>query len=141
MTTSVSATNRVSRSGEPVARRRSAGLAVVATVAALSSATCEPGPSTVLFAPRSDETAPAILDVGPEAITAASATIRWTTSEAASGRVEYGTTAALGSWTPAEATRSMSHSAALSGLEPGTLYHYRVTAADSARRLRHPPRT
>ena len=69
-------------------------------------------------------------------VTATGATITWTTNEASDTQVEYGTTTALRLVAP-RSTPAMvtSHSHALSGLTPSTLYHYRVKSKDAAGNL------
>jgi hypothetical protein len=75
-----------------------------------------------------DLTAPAISGVTAQP-GVNGATITWSTSEGASGRVEYGTNPnALTAAAPA--TFGTSHSVPLSGLAPATTYYFRVTAAD-----------
>ncbi|MGE3272092.1 MAG: fibronectin type III domain-containing protein [Chloroflexota bacterium] len=78
-----------------------------------------------------DTTAPVISGVDVTNIARRSATVRWTTNEAATHRVEYGTTPALGSVKTASG-RSTSHAVGLSGLTANTTYHYRVVTADAA---------
>ena len=65
-------------------------------------------------------------------ITSTSATITWTTSQAATSQVEYGTTAAYGSLTTLNSSLVTSHSVTLSGLTPGTTYNYAVLSANSS---------
>jgi hypothetical protein len=72
----------------------------------------------------------AISGVVPTNVTSTAATITWTTSLAASSRVDYGTTTAYGTFA-ADATQVTDHSVALTGLTPGTTYHYRVTSQTS----------
>ena len=60
------------------------------------------------------------------------ATIGWTTDTASDSQVEYGTTAAYGSQTALDPAMVTSHSQALSGLAPSTLYHYRVKSRNAA---------
>lgn len=62
-------------------------------------------------------------------ITTTSAVITWTTSNASSTTVDYGTTASYGS-TATVAGSVTSHSVALNGLTPATVYHYRVSSTD-----------
>lgn len=62
-------------------------------------------------------------------ITTSSAIILWTTSNAATSTVEYGTTTAYGSTAAPSGTRT-SHQVALSSLAPSTTYHYRVSGSD-----------
>jgi hypothetical protein len=59
------------------------------------------------------------------------ATITWDTDEAATSRVDYGTTTAYGGFVES-ATLVTSHTGALGGLMPGTEYHYKVTSADGS---------
>ncbi|GIW70478.1 MAG: hypothetical protein KatS3mg102_0020 [Planctomycetota bacterium] len=57
------------------------------------------------------------------------AAIVWTTTLATTGAVEYGETPALGQVALAQGSRGgTEHLARLSGLRPGTHYHYRVSA-------------
>ena len=59
------------------------------------------------------------------------ATITWDTDEVATSRVDYGTTTAYGSFVES-ATLVTVHTGALSGLMPGTEYHYKVTSVDGS---------
>ncbi|NLN75047.1 MAG: family 10 glycosylhydrolase [Armatimonadetes bacterium] len=59
-------------------------------------------------------------------ILATSATVTWTTNESSTSQVEYGTSTAYGSSTPKKTAKVMSHSVDITGLSPGTLYHFRV---------------
>jgi hypothetical protein len=69
--------------------------------------------------------------VSATAITATSATITWTTDQAASSRVSYGTTPAYGSQSALSSALVTSHSVTLTGLTPGTTYNYAATSANS----------
>jgi len=60
---------------------------------------------------------------------ATSAYISWTTTIQATARVEYGTTLNYGNMTPVDDYTSIPHTFYLSGLTPGTLYHFRVRSA------------
>ncbi|MGH2371040.1 MAG: DUF4082 domain-containing protein, partial [Chloroflexota bacterium] len=71
-----------------------------------------------------DTVAPGISAVQATNITSTGATIAWTTDEAADSQVEYGPTTAYGSSTTLDTTKVTSHSQALTGLTPNTLYHY-----------------
>ncbi|MCX8173017.1 MAG: M14 family zinc carboxypeptidase [Thermoplasmata archaeon] len=79
----------------------------------------------------SDTTPPVISNVGASSITANSATVSWTTDEASSSVVEYGTTTAYGQ-TATGASGVTSHSVTLSGLTASTTYYYRVKSTDAA---------
>lgn len=75
--------------------------------------------------------APRILS-GPmeTAIQPTSVTIAWTTDVASTSVVEYGVTTAYGS-TAAGPASVTEHAVVLSGLTPGTIYHYRVKSSDA----------
>ena len=79
-----------------------------------------------------DTTAPAISSVSSGGISQSSATITWTTNEAATSYVEYGTTTNYGSNTTLSTDKVTSHSQSISGLNPGATYHYRVKSKDTA---------
>lgn len=79
-----------------------------------------------------DETGPVISAEQTSGVTAASATVSWTTNEPADSQVEYGLTAAFGSATTRDATLSTSHLQTLTGLSSGTTYYFRVRSADAA---------
>jgi hypothetical protein len=64
-------------------------------------------------------------------MTSTSATITWSTDQASSSQVEYGTTTAYGSMTTLNQTLVTSHSQALTGLVAATVYHYRVHSANA----------
>lgn len=85
--------------------------------------------------PGTDTTPPNITGVLASAITETSATISWTTDEAADTKVEYGTTASYGSATTLNSSEVTSHSQTISGLSASTLYHYRVLSRDSSGNL------
>jgi len=59
-----------------------------------------------------------------------SATISWSTNEAATSKVDYGTTAAYG-LSKSSNTLTTSHSLTLTGLSAGTSYHFRITSVGS----------
>lgn len=91
----------------------------------------------------SSDAVPVVLDNGPllisglavSGVSGTGATIAWTTNKPAEGQVEYGPSPAYGSSTVLESGETVSHSAALAGLTPGTTYHFRAVAS-SGRRLR-----
>jgi hypothetical protein len=57
--------------------------------------------------------------------------VSWSTNYAASGQVEYGTTTAYGASTTLDPNLVTSHAQTLSGLQPGTTYHFRVSSTDA----------
>ncbi|MEM3738881.1 MAG: fibronectin type III domain-containing protein [Thermoplasmata archaeon] len=77
-----------------------------------------------------DTTPPVISNVAVKNITATSAIITWITDEPSSSVVDYGTTTAYGK-SATGAGNTTSHSVSLSGLTPGTLYHFMVKSTDA----------
>jgi hypothetical protein len=67
-----------------------------------------------------------------QGLTASSARVSWTTDVLADAQVEYGTTASYGLLTPVDAREDWRHDMQLTGLAPGTIYHYRVRSRDAA---------
>lgn len=59
------------------------------------------------------------------------ATVAWVTDQPTSGQLEYGTTTGYGSTTALQSELTYYHSATLTGLTPGTTYHFRATADDA----------
>ncbi|HVW23596.1 MAG TPA: hypothetical protein VHB51_03915 [Candidatus Saccharimonadales bacterium] len=84
-------------------------------------------------APPKDTTAPTISQIAVKDLTPFSATITWTTSEAADSTVEYGLDANYG-LSASNASPTISHSVKLSSafLTPETLLHYSVKSTDSS---------
>ncbi|MDX1535965.1 MAG: fibronectin type III domain-containing protein, partial [Candidatus Spechtbacterales bacterium] len=82
-----------------------------------------------------DNTAPTISNINTSGITGSSATITWTTNEAADSQVEFGTTTSLGTNTPLVTTMQTSHTINLSSLTADTTYYYKVKSKDSAGNL------
>ena len=70
---------------------------------------------------------PKILAIGVgQGLTATSARVSWTTDRLADGQVEYGLTTAYGQATPVDARLDWRHAMELTGLAPGSVYHFRV---------------
>jgi hypothetical protein len=88
-------------------------------------------PSQLLVG-AADATPPAISNVQATAIGSVQASIAWTTDEPADSGVDYGPTTAYGNSTPLNAALVTVHSQVLTGLSPGTPYHYRVRSRDAA---------
>lgn len=74
---------------------------------------------------------PIISNVLAGSVTNTTATITWTTDVPSSSRVEYGPTTSYGTLTPVDSAQVTSHSIALSGLTPNTIYHYRVISTNA----------
>lgn len=82
------------------------------------------------FTTAADITVPTVSDRTAGAVTANAVHITWTTDEASDSQVEYGTTAAYGSTTTLDGSLVTAHDVQISGLVPGTLYHYRILSRD-----------
>jgi hypothetical protein len=92
-------------------------------ISALYPVTAEPPPP--------DATAPVISSVTATDITHTSATITWITDESAGSRVDYGLDTSYGSFV-SDGSLVTTHSIALTGLDPTTAYHYKVTSSDGS---------
>jgi hypothetical protein len=79
-----------------------------------------------------DSTPPVITNVSASGLTAAGATITWTTDELADGQVDSGTTTSYGQNTPLNPLMALDHSFGLSGLSASTMYHFSVKSKDAA---------
>jgi hypothetical protein len=64
-------------------------------------------------------------------LTASSARISWTTDIVSDAQVEFGPTFGYGARTPVDPRVGWFHEAQLTGLMPGTTYHYRVRSRDA----------
>lgn len=82
-----------------------------------------------------DTTPPVISNIVASGITTTGATITWTTNEPSDTQVKYGLTTTYSSSTTLNTSMVTAHTAALSGLSPGTLYHYQVLSKDAAGNL------
>ncbi len=82
-----------------------------------------------------DTTPPTLSAITSTGLTNSSGTVTWTSNEAADSQVEFGTTTSYGSSTTLNASMVTSHSVNVTGLQPGTLYHYRVKSKDAAGNL------
>jgi chitodextrinase len=88
-----------------------------------------------LYTGAGDTTPPTLSAISVSALSTSSATINWTTNKAADTQIAYGPTAAYGSATALNPALVSSHSQPLSGLAPGTTYHYQVKSRDAAGNL------
>ena len=86
----------------------------------------------VTYSAAGDTTAPVLANVNVSGVAATTATINWTTDEAANSQVEYGATSAYGSASPLDASMTSGHSVTLSNLSSGTQYHFRVRSRDQS---------
>src|SRR5579862_4605470 len=74
--------------------------------------------------------APVISAVSTSNVVTSSAFVNWTTDQATTGAVDFGTTTGYGA-TATDATSTTSHSLLISNLTAGTSYHYRVRATNA----------
>jgi uncharacterized protein (TIGR03790 family) len=74
---------------------------------------------------------PVISGVTAGAMTSSGATITWTTDQASSSEVAYGTTSGYGSLSALNQALVTSHSVMLTGLTASTTYHYQVQSQSS----------
>jgi len=80
-----------------------------------------------------DTVAPTISDVMVSHIMESSVTISWNTDESATSQVEYGTSITYDSiYITYPDVLVTNHNVSLSGLEPGTEYHFKVKSKDNA---------
>jgi len=93
------------------------------------------GDFTFTTTAAADTTAPTLSAIAAGTLANTSATITWATNEASDTQVEYGTSTSYGSATALDGTLVTNHSAALSSLQAGTQYHYRVKSRDAAGNL------
>ncbi|HYE65935.1 MAG TPA: DUF4038 domain-containing protein [Pyrinomonadaceae bacterium] len=82
-----------------------------------------------------DNIPPELSNITASGLTTTSASIIWMTDEPSDSQVEYGKTTAYGQSSALATTLVNTHIIALSGLEAGTLYHYRVKSRDRAGNL------
>jgi len=83
---------------------------------------------------NNDTSAPVISGVYANNISRTSATINWTTDEAADSQVEYGTTLSYGYRTDVDPSMVTSHNIVI-GVAPSTTYYYRVLSRDASGNL------
>ena len=79
-----------------------------------------------------DTVVPVISRVELEAVDQSLAIITWRTNERTTSQVKWGTDTTYGNLTTICSDLKMSHSVAISGLTPETLYHFRVKSTDKA---------
>lgn len=112
------------------------GLAFVLVLIPILSMNCDNGDNNggSTGSESTDTTAPVISGITVSNITETTVTISWTTDEAATSNIEYGTTSSYGSSFPSLADTTAdktSHSLNLSGLSSGTTYHFCVKSEDA----------
>ena len=93
------------------------------------SGTMSPG-QTVTVNGALNPICPTINNVAVSGITPDSTTISWDTDQLAGSRVDYGATASYGSFV-SDSTLTTAHGVILTGLTPGTTYHFNVTSTNA----------
>jgi len=91
------------------------------------------GGDSVTSSEEPDETPPVIQEVEIYDVGTDSAVIRWTTTEPGTSQVEYW--ASPSQFSPLDETLVTEHVVYLTGLNPGTAYHYRTISQDGAGNL------
>lgn len=84
------------------------------------------------FVTAPDGSGPELVGVSARRLTAATATLAWTTSSGNVAQVEYGATPGYGGFTLLKIFSGPDQKVVLTGLQPGSTYHYRVKAWDGA---------
>ena len=84
---------------------------------------------------QTDTDPPVISDVQSTTESDTSTSVSWDTNELATSQVDYGTTIAYGQSSTLDPTLVTNHNVMLTGLNPQTLYHYRVRSRDAAGNL------
>jgi hypothetical protein len=79
-----------------------------------------------------DLTPPTILNIQVLNITTSTSLVAWDTSENANTQISWGTDVSYSLGSFSNGTYTIGHSVPLSGLPPGTLIHFRITATDPA---------
>ena len=79
----------------------------------------------------------AVLDVGILDVGTTSAVVAWTTNRESDSQVEYGGTAGYGWETPLLPAMVVDHVVTITGLTPGTLYHFRARSEGAAGGVAH----
>ena len=82
-----------------------------------------------------DTMPPVITTISANNISDSSTVITWTTDEASTSLVEYGTTAFYGLVTSLSSTFVTGHSKTIGGLQPATTYHFRISGIDATGNL------
>ena len=77
-------------------------------------------------------TSPAVSSASIASLTDNSATITWLTDIPADGMVEYGEIDVYDFATPLDTAMTLTHSATITDLQPGTIYHFTILSADSS---------
>jgi hypothetical protein len=91
-----------------------------------------PSGATTVTTPAASTSPPVISAVTSTQITTTAATIAWTTDIPSSSQVLYGTSVSYGQTSALDRTQVTSHAQTITGLTPGTTYHFAVQSTGSA---------
>jgi len=80
---------------------------------------------------QADTTPPTVTEVSVSKTEETGATITWVTNEPATSQVEYGPSETYGKTSQLDKQLNTNHSITLTGLEPNTLYHFKVKSTDA----------
>ena len=89
----------------------------------------EPAMETVAPA---DTSGPVISDIQSMSVGVNDETVMWNTDEPATSMIRYGTSESLGQTAVVPGSAALMHSATLTALAPGTLYHFCIDATDAS---------
>jgi len=80
----------------------------------------------------SDTEPPQITDIQVSNVTTTGLTVSWSTDEPADSQVDYGLAPDVYDWSVVDTILTQVHNLDISGLDPGTEYHYQVRSQDGA---------
>src|SRR5207247_6450614 len=102
------------------------------TIKGIAYAFFPAGPGNYVANYFGDTTLPVISAVSATPNADGTATVAWTTNEASTSRVDYGTSAGSLTSNTSKPTLVTSHTLTLTGLAASTTHYYRVTSADAS---------
>jgi hypothetical protein len=104
------------------------------TVEAFDAAgnTSVPSTAATVTTPAASANPPVISQIATSQVTTNAATVSWTTDIPSSSQVLYGTSSTYNQSTTLDTTQVTGHSQTLTGLTPGTTYHFAVRSTGSA---------
>jgi hypothetical protein len=117
--------------GKTATMRRMTGSSLTSTVVSGTSQQVSFQPGETIVWTFDTSQGPVISSVTSTGITSTSATITWVTDQSSDSQAAYGLTSSYGSTTAINSTQVTSHSMILTGLTPGTTYHYQVLSRNS----------
>lgn len=103
----------------------------VSTPEPTSEPTPEPAPIIEEIVTPADTNGPSFVSIATVSAGETESSIVWTTDEMSTGHIEYGETSSYGQNT-AETALALEHAQTITGLTPGTTYHYRIVSKDQS---------